>query len=209
VLSVVAYARQRERSHTEGLRAADAPAPALDAPAHRRAAQPPPQRRPELALYPEQPPYSEAAIHPTLTLHPAEPARRLEERGLAVTASALRVAYAAGGDGGTDLRLDLRNAAAFVRDPDALVTCLLLPLSASARMEAQARRPARLGAGAGRASGARAAPRRARRRARPAAPRPRRGAAGAPGGGGAGAGSAPAFMPGCCLCHAAGSLARF
>ncbi len=69
----------------------------------------------------------------------AEPMRRLEERGLAVTASALRVAYAAGGDGELDARLDLRNAAAFVRDPDALVTCLLLPLSASLRLESQAR----------------------------------------------------------------------
>lgn len=65
--------------------------------------------------------------------------RRLEERGLAVTASALRLACAAGGDGGLDARLDLRNAAAFVRDPDALVTCLLLPLSASLRLESQAR----------------------------------------------------------------------
>lgn len=42
------------------------------------------------------------------------------------------MAFAAGGDGESDLRLDLQNLSAFVRDPRAVVTALLLPLSGSA-----------------------------------------------------------------------------
>lgn len=53
----------------------------------------------------------------------------LEERGLVVSSTALRVSYAYGGDGETDFRVDLRELAGFVRDPDARVNCFLLPLS--------------------------------------------------------------------------------
>ncbi|KAK9815754.1 hypothetical protein WJX72_009012 [[Myrmecia] bisecta] len=62
----------------------------------------------------------------------------LEERGLALTWSALRFAYSMGGDGETDIRVDLRKLAAFVRDPAACVTCLLLPFSGSAHVSMQA-----------------------------------------------------------------------
>lgn len=67
----------------------------------------------------------------------ADTAMRLEQRGLAASWSGLRFAYAAGGDGESNLRVDLRNFAAFVRDPAALVTCLLLPHSCSVRLEMQ------------------------------------------------------------------------
>lgn len=70
---------------------------------------------------------------------PTDTALRLEQRGLAATWSGLRVAYAAGGDGESDTRVDLRNFAAFVRDPTALVTCLLLPHCCSVRLEMQVR----------------------------------------------------------------------
>ncbi len=70
---------------------------------------------------------------------PAETALRLEQRGLAGSWSGLRFAYSAGGDGQSDLRFDARNLAAFVRDPAALVTCLLLPHSCSAHLEMQVR----------------------------------------------------------------------
>ena len=63
---------------------------------------------------------------------------RLEDKGMATTWSALRVGWAAGGDGQSEVRVDLRNAAAFVRDPAAIISCLLLPLYASLRMEMQA-----------------------------------------------------------------------
>ena len=69
----------------------------------------------------------------------AETALRLEQRGLALTWSGLRFAYSMGGDGASDVRCDARNMAAFVRDPAALVTCLLLPHNFSARLEMQAR----------------------------------------------------------------------
>lgn len=49
------------------------------------------------------------------------------------------MSYAAGGDGESDLRVDLRNFAAFVRDPMALVTCLLLPHSCSVKLQMQVR----------------------------------------------------------------------
>ena len=72
---------------------------------------------------------------------PTDTALRLEQRGLAATWSGLRVAYAAGGDGESDTRVDLRNFAAFVRDPTALVTCLLLPHCCSVRLEMQVHLP--------------------------------------------------------------------
>ena len=71
----------------------------------------------------------------------ADTALRLEQRGLAATWSGLRIAYAAGGDGESDTRVDLRNFAAFVRDPTALVTCLLLPHSCSVKLQMQVGRP--------------------------------------------------------------------
>lgn len=64
-------------------------------------------------------------------------AMRLEQRGLAASWSGLRFAFATGGDGESDMRVDMRNFAAFVRDPAALVTCLCLPHSCSVRFEMQ------------------------------------------------------------------------
>lgn len=59
----------------------------------------------------------------------------LEARGLAVTAGVLRFAYSAGGDGESDIKVDLREVAAFFRDPQAVVvSCVLLPFSASASL---------------------------------------------------------------------------
>lgn len=54
----------------------------------------------------------------------------MEERGLVLAMTALRVAYAGGGDGEMALRADIRNMAGFVRDPSAAVTAAVLPLSA-------------------------------------------------------------------------------
>lgn len=67
----------------------------------------------------------------------------VEDRGLSVSWSALRVAYAMGGDGESDIRADLRGLAAFVRDPGTVVTCLLLPLDCSMHLEMQAMSPPR------------------------------------------------------------------
>ena len=53
----------------------------------------------------------------------------LEERGLALSTTALRFAYSAGGDGECNIKLDLRETAAFVRDPSARVNCVMLPFS--------------------------------------------------------------------------------
>ena len=53
----------------------------------------------------------------------------LEERGLVLSATALRFAYSAGGDGESNIKLDLRETAAFVRDPSARVNCVMLPFS--------------------------------------------------------------------------------
>ena len=63
----------------------------------------------------------------------------MEERGLSITWSALRVSYAQGGDGESEVRADLRHFAAFVRDPCAIVTCILLPFSCSLHLEMQVR----------------------------------------------------------------------
>lgn len=49
--------------------------------------------------------------------------------------TALRVAYAAGGDGEMELRGDLHNLAGFVRDPSAAVSAALLPFSCSVKYD--------------------------------------------------------------------------
>lgn len=61
----------------------------------------------------------------------------MEGRGISITWSALRLSYAMGGDGESDIKADLRHLAAFVRDPTAIVTCLLLPFSCSVHLETQ------------------------------------------------------------------------
>ena len=73
------------------------------------------------------------AMHTILCL--AGSALRLEERGAAFSFGALRAAYSMGGDGESDVRLDVQNLAAFVRDPAACVTCFLLPISLHAHVE--------------------------------------------------------------------------
>ena len=70
---------------------------------------------------------------------PADSTLALEEKGLAFTFSAVRAAYAAGGDCESDVRVDVRNLAAFVRDPAACVTCFLLPLSCTMHLKSQVR----------------------------------------------------------------------
>ena len=62
---------------------------------------------------------------------PAGLAMSLEERGLVVNWSTLRMAVGQGGDGDSHMKADVDNLAAFVRDPGACVTCLLLPFSGS------------------------------------------------------------------------------
>lgn len=57
--------------------------------------------------------------------------------------SALRAAYSMGGDGESDMRIDVNELAAFVREPAACVTCFLLPTSFHARLEMQVRCSAR------------------------------------------------------------------
>jgi len=61
----------------------------------------------------------------------------LEERGLAVSATSLRFGYAAGGDGNMVMRIDLRELAAFIRDPIARANCVLQPLSCSIEVDSQ------------------------------------------------------------------------
>ena len=61
----------------------------------------------------------------------------LEERGLALSATALRFGYAAGGDGNMVMRIDLRELAAFIRDPIARANCVLQPFSCSAEINSQ------------------------------------------------------------------------
>ena len=61
----------------------------------------------------------------------------LEERGLVVNWSTLRMAVGQGGDGDSHIKADIDNLAAFVRDPGACVTCLLLPFSGSMELQMQ------------------------------------------------------------------------
>ena len=59
----------------------------------------------------------------------------LEERGLAIAASIVRVAHAAGGDGESVIKVDTQDLCTFVRDPRARVNCVLQPFSFSAEIE--------------------------------------------------------------------------
>lgn len=52
----------------------------------------------------------------------------LDDRGIAITMSAFRVGAHNGGDGESMLQIDTRNAAGFVRHPNAFVTNWLLPM---------------------------------------------------------------------------------
>lgn len=71
------------------------------------------------------------------SVYPAEGVLAVEERGLVLAMTALRVAYAGGGDGEMALRTDIRNMAGFVRDPGAAVTAALLPLSAGFKYDSK------------------------------------------------------------------------
>lgn len=42
-----------------------------------------------------------------------------------------------GGDGESNIRADMRHLAAFVRDPNTVVSCILLPFSCSMHLEMQ------------------------------------------------------------------------
>lgn len=61
----------------------------------------------------------------------------IEERGLVVNWSTFRFAFCQGGDGESDMTMDVQDLAMFVRDPGSVVTCILLPLSASMHMHQQ------------------------------------------------------------------------
>ena len=61
----------------------------------------------------------------------------LEERGLAISATVVRFGYASGGDGESSFRLDLRELAAFIRDPVARANCILQPFSCSVEVNSQ------------------------------------------------------------------------
>ena len=65
----------------------------------------------------------------------------MEERGLVVNWSTFRFAFCQGGDGESDMSMDVQDLAMFVRDPGSVVTCILLPLSASMHMHQQVCRP--------------------------------------------------------------------
>ena len=78
-----------------------------------------------------------------LTLHlcHADLGIDIEERGLVVNWSTFRFAFCQGGDGESDMTMDVQDLAMFVRDPGSVVTCILLPLSASTHMHQQVCRP--------------------------------------------------------------------
>ena len=52
----------------------------------------------------------------------------LEETGVALTFGAFRMGYFYGGDGKSVMKVDLRNAAGFMRDAAAVMTNFLLPM---------------------------------------------------------------------------------
>ena len=51
--------------------------------------------------------------------------------------STFRFAICQGGDGESDMTMDVQNMAMFVRDPGSVVTCILLPLDCSMHMHQQ------------------------------------------------------------------------
>ena len=57
----------------------------------------------------------------------------LEDTGLALSTSVFRLGYFAGGDGESQLKVDLRNTAGFVRHRMACVTNFLLPIKVRGR----------------------------------------------------------------------------
>jgi len=59
----------------------------------------------------------------------------LEERGLLLGSAVMRFVYAYGGDGEQVIKADLRQFAAFVRDPAARVNCFLQPFSCGLELE--------------------------------------------------------------------------
>lgn len=61
----------------------------------------------------------------------------MEQRGIAISWSAIRFAYSMGGDGESDIKIDLQNAVAYARDRVAVVTCLMLPLYCSIHVNMQ------------------------------------------------------------------------
>ena len=72
----------------------------------------------------------------------AELGTDIEERGLVINWSTFRFAFCQGGDGESDMTMDVQDLAMFVRDPGSVVTCILLPLSASMHMHQQVSPPA-------------------------------------------------------------------
>lgn len=72
----------------------------------------------------------------------AELGTDVEERGLVVNWSTFRFAFCQGGDGESDMTMNVQDLAMFVRDPGSVVTCILLPLTASMHMHQQVCPPA-------------------------------------------------------------------
>ena len=68
---------------------------------------------------------------------PAELGLDIEEKGLVVNWTTFRFAFCQGGDGESDMTMDVQDLAMFVRDPGSVVTCILLPLSCSMHMHQQ------------------------------------------------------------------------
>ena len=61
----------------------------------------------------------------------------IEEKGLVVNWTTFRFAFCQGGDGESDMTMDMQDLAMFVRDPGSVVTCILLPLSCSMHIHQQ------------------------------------------------------------------------
>ncbi|KAL0018632.1 hypothetical protein WJX77_009530 [Trebouxia sp. C0004] len=61
----------------------------------------------------------------------------IEDKGLVVNWTTFRFAFCQGGDGESDMTMDVQDLAMFVRDPGSVVTCILLPLSCSMHMHQQ------------------------------------------------------------------------
>lgn len=72
-----------------------------------------------------------------MSVHYAELGTDIEERGLVVNWSTFRFAFCQGGDGESDMTMDVQDLAMFVRHPGSVVTCILLPVSCSMHMHQQ------------------------------------------------------------------------